>query len=430
MSTSILNMLTLSWWLSAGYRKRLLITMSGIVSGVLITVMLLSLSASVQQILRTELGTDKAQLFIRQPSFSIGFIDLRGSLLKDTFLSDKDLTSLRNTPGVAAVYPEAWARIPIQLSGSALGTEIRSDAVLLGIDAKALSPTLQKRFHWQAGAPVPLLAPRALIAAYNSGFASANGLIRITETSVIGLGLRIQAGSNRFGRTSSSQARRLTGKVVGVTSYGGALAGIVPIETIQWLHQELQIESPSGYSGAMIEVAEGNDPDLLQRQIQALGFTVEASNSTLKNLSALLTIIDIWISLTGAIILLSSGLTIAQLYRLLIAERKNDLHTLRYLGATISTLFTCLFLEALTITITAVLTGTLLGIFMAQTCLPMIIDLLYELTGLQFTANELTIHPWTSFIGLGVLLFIFLLTFPFMWRITGRESLLSTTTSD
>jgi predicted lysophospholipase L1 biosynthesis ABC-type transport system permease subunit len=150
---------------------------------------------------------------------------------------------------------------------------------------------------------------------------------------------------------------------------------------------------------------------------------MEAQNSTFKTISSLLHILDAWISVTGGIIFLAGGIALAQLYQLLLVERKEELQTLRYFGARFGQILSILMLEILSITILGMAVGTALGIGLASMCFPFIEDKVDEIAGLPFPIEETIIHPWTGYMVGGVIIFVLVLIFPMLWRLRAQKGL-------
>lgn len=420
--------LTLLWWLSSGYRKKLASTTVSIVVGACITTGLLTISASVHETLLNELGTPKSQFFLKQRQVNIGPINLQGSLLKDRALNEENISELRGMAGVEKVYPEMWVTQPVSLSGSLMGVDLVSDATLLGVDPDAIEED-KSLFSWKKDDSIPIMAPQTLVVAYNSGFASSNNLPRLNAKSILRYAdekvrLRIHVGrSSLSGRRANR--KNYGGRVGGITKYGGILAGIIPLEAAQQIAEDFD-QDPHAYTGALLQVKEGASPTQLkniEEKVSSLGFVMEAQNSTFKTVSSLLRILDAWISVTGGIIFLAGGIALAQLYQLLLVERKEELQTLRYFGARFGQILSILLLEILSITIIGMAVGTALGVGLASMCFPFIEEKVDEIAGLPFPIEQAVVHPWTGYMVGGVVVFVLVLIFPMLWRLRAQKGL-------
>ena len=215
------------------------------------------------------------------------------------------------------------------------------------------------------------------------------------------------------------------GRVGGITKYGGILAGIIPLEAAQQIAKDFD-QDPHAYTGALLQVKEGATPSQLktiEQKVSSLGFVMEAQNSTFKTVSSLLRILDAWISVTGGIIFLAGGIALAQLYQLLLVERKEELQTLRYFGARFGQILSILLMEILSITLLGMAIGTGLGIGLASMCFPFIENKVDEIAGLPFPIEETVVHPWTGYMVGGVIVFVLVLIFPMLWRLRAQKGL-------
>ena len=457
------QILTLTWWLSKGYRGKLTFTMLSIVFGMVLTVGLLTLSATVHSTLVEQVGTAEEHLFMRRAAvkFAVGGVDVKSGaktalnklglgkaadsvLGGEEYLNEKVLDTIRELKGVSSVHPEVWSEMPAMIRGKLpwMKNGIQTDLILLGVDPETVSHETTN-FDWQPGEPIPILVPKSLIIAYNTGYATANGYPKISESEIVkkaetGLKIKITVGrSSTNWQRDKSRLQSYQAKIVGVTTYGGMLAGIVPYQAVQHLqksykdmmlekHDEVVNIEPDAYTGAMIVVDEQTtktELEVLRQKVKELDFDLITSNSTIQTIAALLKILDIWISITGLIILISGGIALAQVYRLLLSERQQDLKILRYFGATLVQLITMLSIEILSIACVAIILGTILGVAIVQLSIGLLESYATKFTGLEVIIEYVTIHQWTYYMGIGVLLFIALLITPMLMKLRNEEAL-------
>ena len=185
-------------------------------------------------------------------------------------------------------------------------------------------------------------------------------------------------------------------------------------------------EDPDIYTGALIQMKEGakqNELDNVQKAVSGMGFNMEAQNSTFKTISSLLRILDLWISITGAVIFLAGGIALAQLYQLLLVERKQELQTLRYFGAHFGQILLILLVELFAITSLGMIVGTLIGVGGASLVFPFISSKVEAIAGIPFPITNTTMHPWTLYMAGGVVIFVLVLIFPMLWRLRAQKGL-------
>jgi hypothetical protein len=291
-------LLKLFWWASTGYRW---LPIQLALSALLLTSLGTTISIVAAGLVATvaEAGAGAGTVRVRPPM-----------LLEKTLLGKKRFQELQHLPGVAAVYPERWLSTPsgieVELPGRALYTE----AAVLGIDPKAVELS---EFDYQPQKPVPGLAPRLLLTVYNSGYAPANGLPRVTPGMLKGLPFSLRINRVRYKAVAA-----------GVSSYGNILALLVPIAAVYAWEQSDEPES------ALIEYQEGVSPDL--KALEALGLSVEELGLPVRAMQSLVEVASgaVWAVLL--LILGGSWLLIGQLHRLQLLQRNGEFRCLQAWG--------------------------------------------------------------------------------------------------
>jgi hypothetical protein len=352
-------------WLSSGYRAAIIKATIGAMIAMAITVSLASLGESARTAITDQLLGGGDSLRVRPPSLSVGPIELTGSLLPDRSLDAHAIDSLNEIEGVYDVLPELWSRFPVSLRGELAGSNMVSDGAMLGVPFRAVQDDVSAEdWDWQPGEVVPVLAPRSLMVAYNGGFAAANGMPRLREQAVDGIGFTIIGGRNSQGRLA--ERRRLQAQVVGLTSYGDALAAIVPIEVIQWLDNELELENPGQATSVITRIEPGVSPEQVQETIQQDGWGAEPLGGVAKELSVALKSVEFGVQVGGGILAFSALMLLIQFYGVLLRERNEDLRIMRSMGASKWSLGSALSVEIAFATITSVVIGSTLGLGLAK----------------------------------------------------------------
>lgn len=317
------------WWASAGHRAEQLRAAAGVALGVALAVVLLGLGGGLGQALDQELVGVGGALRVRAPSLSLGGLDLSGGVVPGRRLDPPALAALAALEGVADVQREAWARVPLVLTGRFVGQRVSSEGALLGVEARAVGDP--PGWDWRPGQEVPVLAPRALLAVYNGSYAPTHGLPRLSERAVVGLGFTLLAGRSLYGRGEGPQAQ-LEAEVVGVSAYGGALAAMVPLPVVAWLEAQLGVEEPGRLSAARLVLAPGADPAAVEAAARAQGWAVEAEGGALERAAALARSVQLGLGLGSAAVLAALLLGVAQVQSALLRVRAPELRVLRTLG--------------------------------------------------------------------------------------------------
>jgi hypothetical protein len=345
--------LSLAWWVSAGSRGQLLRAALGAVVAVAGTVALCSLGAGGRLALEAELLGEGHSVRVRPPSFGIGPLDLVGTLIPEKPMNPAALAAIRASPGVSAAWPEAWSRFPVRFRGTVAGRTLYTDGAILGIDPEALGPEAPPDWDWSPGEPVPILAPKALLVAYNRGFAPANGLPRLTEKAALGLRLKL------VGLGENGERVTLPAEISGAVRYSGELAGIVPLSVVEHMSQELGMDA--AWSSALVRGAPGASPDALQRDLQGLGWAIEEVGGVARQLSVAIGAIETVVQLAGGLLVGAALLLLAQVHAVLLRQRGRDLRVLRALGASRRLLLGLLAVEVVAVAWAAALVGIAAG---------------------------------------------------------------------
>ena len=348
--------ITLAWWLSKGYRGQLLRAALGAFFAVALTVGLCSLGESARSAVNDELLGGGDVIRARPPSFGVGPVDLAGTLFPTRRLDTDSLRELEELEGIQETWPEAWSRFPVTFRGEIGGQSLYTEGALLGVEPDAVEDRPED-WSWAPGERVPLLVPKALVVAFNRGFAPANGLPRLTDSAVEGLRFRIHAR-----RPGERRTTRIDAEVAGVTRYGGVLAGMVPIEVVHWLDEELEMEDPGTYSSALLLVTPGHATAEVEAQVRDQGWGVEEVGGAARQIAVALRAVDIGVGIAGGILALAALMLLAQIYGVLLRERGPDLRILRSLGAPRSRIALALATEVATASLLAAVLGAAAGV--------------------------------------------------------------------
>lgn len=402
LKTGFVSRLRVLWWSSAGHRGALLRSTLGVWLGVTLTVLGMSVSASLENGISPLLLGDGARFKVQPARLTIGPLDLMGTLFKPRTLSPERIQALSRLDGVFSVWPELWSRFPVGLRGSLLGHGLYSDGALLGLPPEAVSRELPRPFIWhppvlpsggQTGQgvlnpeqPVPVLVPRMLFVVYNGSFAPANGFPRLNERSVVGLTFQIVAGRSSFG-ASDAPPLLLKAEIVGLTGYADALAAVVPLEAVQWIERQLSLPDAGGFSSALVQVKPGHDPARVQSALQGDGWSVEEVSGAIRQLALALSLVQAAVLGIGGMMIVVALLLMGQVYRLLLERRASELQALWLTGLPQGELRTGLALEGMGLTLNVCLLASLTGLGLSAALLPGLEAYLSHASGLDLSLS-------------------------------------------
>ena len=180
-----MNRWTTIWmFITKGYRQRMLISMLGVMVSLMFVVGVMDVIKTVEVALIKEMNVEKGTIFARKKSVEVGIFDV-SSFLSKPGIPDALITEIKDLPGIKSVYRETWSRFPVRLSVTMMGRSIGSDVTLLGVDSEAIEEENRAAFQWmppkpgEKADPIPVLAPKMLLTAWNGGFAEANGMPKV-----------------------------------------------------------------------------------------------------------------------------------------------------------------------------------------------------------------------------------------------------------
>jgi hypothetical protein len=374
--------LTISWWMSAGFRLQILRAGVGAVVGVAFTLALCTLGESSREALVEQLlGGGEQIRAIQRPGLALGGIDVTSMISKGRLFDEEDVAQLEGIDGVAQVWPEAWSRYSVYTTAKFPGMKMkpRGDAVLLGVPYEAVARDLpgyrendpdsaRDMWQWEPGEPVPVAIPRSVIAAYNSGFQPAHAddnWPKIDDSFARNVSMKFCPGDKYYKKGERCELEQ-EGEIIAVTPYAGELAAIVPIEVVHWLGEQLgDVEQPRAYSSVLLTLQTGADPDEVEKAIKDRGWDTEEIGSAARNLALALRAIDLGVAVAGSIIVLAALTLLAQVYGVLLRERRNDIRVLRALGSSRSSLGLALISEVGLASLVAAVSGVVIGVSVA-----------------------------------------------------------------
>ena len=347
--------MTISWWLSAGVRIQIVRAGIGALVGAAFTLAMCTLGESARGALIEQLLCGGEQVRAVQPRApTLGGIDLVSMLGgQGALFDDEDVQQLQDIDGVAEVWPEAWSRFPVFTTAEfpvpGFDSRVWGEVVLLGVPYEAVAEDLdgyseedpdsaRDEWSWEPGEPVPVAIPRSVIAAYNSGFQPAHAdqhWPKIDHDVARLVSLELCPGKSILGGNRRQPCEvELQAEIIAVTPYAGELAAIVPLDVVHWIGSQLDdVENPEAFSSVLMTLETGADPEMVQSEIERRGWDTQEIGSAAKNLALALRAIDLGVGFAGSVIVLAALILLAQVYSVLLRERRKDIRVLRALGS-------------------------------------------------------------------------------------------------
>jgi hypothetical protein len=206
---------------------------------------------------------------------------------------------LREEASVERVLVEEALAVPARISGSLFGHAYGTDLAVTGVEAEQaawLAPGITAA-EFRDVEPVPLLAPRLVLDAYNANFAEANGLPRLTESAFLGRTLTLEAGVSSLRAVPGAEAMRA--RLAGfVTRRELTLGVIAPLDLVRRVNAAAGIAAPP--RRLLVIARTPADGERLAARLRGDGYAVEAPDDRLRNLRILDAILAGFGAATGA----------------------------------------------------------------------------------------------------------------------------------
>ena len=438
---------TIWLFITKGYRGRMLLSMLGIMISLMFVVGVLDLIKTVETSLMKEMNVEKGTIYARQKSISVGVLDL-SSIFGKPGISNKLVDEVDALPGIKSIHKETWSRFPLRLDIGKFGRGISTDATLLGVEKGAIEDEFQDAFEWtppsncycvdddsnfadcvtirgdecrpykprlpfkkmtrskriadveydykvsaEEPKPIPILAPKILLTAFNAGFADANGLPRISDQAVKALDAKATVWPSRQKKEKRKGSKKISFSGLGVTTYGNnTTAGIVPIESIYWLNEELDIHNPKLISGLAIAMEGEASPDQVNELLDQRGLDASDTTQVAEMFSSVSKMLFFTINIIGAIMYISGAVILFILYKNQMLERAPSLRTLTKLGVKRRALIGVLLVENIIMTSLGIVLGYFAGRTLSAFSLPSIESLILERFGLTMEMPTLLHH--------------------------------------
>ena len=280
-------------------------------------------------------------------------------------LDEKAISRLERTPNVAAVYEIIGAGFPLRAQGGAklLGRGIRTDLFATGVPEELVRDDIADGYQFKDPGPnkkiIPVLVSRRLLDLYNTTVSQALGQPKLTKEALIGFSAEIVLGSSYVrGTPDPSKVQTLVGQVVGVSDEATLVGITVPRETLlRWNKTHAGGKSPM--VAAYIKPVSAANTAQITQQIENLGLQVDETQKLISFATLIASMIASGFLLGFALLI---GLSMAQSFSLMINERRQELATLRALGATKSSVLRMVLSECFVLAVVSSVLGTLFGI--------------------------------------------------------------------
>lgn len=340
-------------------RRRLVVVVGAVASGVTVLVLLSSIALGIYrgvvEPLLPRLPLDVLE--VKPRTVGVGFLafDAPGRLDADA------VASLERIEGVAAVHPVLGASFPMRAEGGEgfIGRRMRTDVFATGVDPSLVEGDVAEGYSFEdeVDGKVPVLVARRLLELYNTTVAPSIDKPRLTKEAVIGFEFSLTLGqSYASGTPDPTKVLRRTAQIVGFSDKANLVGITVPAAVLEKWNRQVGKSSP--ISGAYVKTTGPGQVGAVTKAIERAGLAVD---DTPKIIGAGLAVIGALGGLFAMTLLLLSAFGIAQTFFLLVAERRLELAILRAVGARRRDLSRLVWIEATIVGVAGGILGVILG---------------------------------------------------------------------
>jgi ABC-type antimicrobial peptide transport system permease subunit len=188
---------------------------------------------------------------------------------------------------------------------------------------------------WTAPAePYPAVVSRRIIDLYNFTLAPTGNLPQLTEKDLLGTEITILPNYSSLFPNQGQAGKTVRAKIAGFSDKVELVGITLPLEAVKQLNIEHNPSYQPTYSKLFLTIDKAENVEAVGKQITALNLAVSSPQAEIKIIEDNFNIITIFLSLISLIILMVSGLMIANTFYASVSERKYEIGIMRALGAT------------------------------------------------------------------------------------------------
>lgn len=317
-------------------RLRTLLTMFGIVIGIASLVIFLGLSEGIKKALfQTIVKQSPLTQITVQPEQKVGFFRLALMDTKNN-ITKENLEQIIKIPFVTQISPEIKYDNIASAQISFLGQVFQTDTMIFGVPYDFIaSDTKISKDEWEnASEPYPIMISRRIIDLYNFTVAPTANLPRFTEQDLKGLEINILPDFSSFFPQAKSDTKTFKGKIVGFSDRAELIGITLPLQAVIKLNKDRTPGYIENYSKLFLTVDSPENIEKVNTEIEKLNLNSSSPQQEIRIIQENFKIITLGLTLISLIILVVSGLMIANTFYASVAERKHEIGIMRAIGAT------------------------------------------------------------------------------------------------
>ncbi len=257
-------------------------------------------------------------------------------------LGKKQADEIAAMDGVVYAAAQTPLKMPLHATGNIMGSEIATDAVVVGIGPEVLAKELSdpKVFSYDEATsfPVPCVLPRYFLDMYNLAYAESMGLPKINESFAIGKDFILHIGSSfLLGSPDSGKVQdiQIPCRIVGMTSNPSLFVGLLlPLGHALELNRLYGSGGEPQFNAIHVEVGDAREVAGITAKIREMGFIVESHLESLEKVQMAAQAATLLTGLFAALIVAIAAAGIFNTFSLIMAQRRGEVGLLRAVGGT------------------------------------------------------------------------------------------------
>ncbi|HOR28245.1 MAG TPA: hypothetical protein PLG73_09525 [Candidatus Sumerlaeota bacterium] len=282
----------------------------------------------------TELFPEE-QLRLEARRANLGYI-----ALENNPITPEKVAELKSLPGVNQVWSVEPLRFPIYATGSILGQELASDAVVHGVPRALVADSLPPDAPWRMpddpDAPCPVIVSSYFLDLYNLGLARSSGLPALSPSALVGRDFTFVMGESVLGLGLASDVTpvQVRAKVVGLSKQPGMLGLAIPADIARAYNHKFAPGTPETYAQVVVQTARDADRQAILARAGEMGLQLAGGELLGEQLKFGVRLTG-WAVIALALAIFALGmLTFYLLFTMIFHARRQDLIALRTLGLT------------------------------------------------------------------------------------------------
>ena len=354
-------------------RLRTALTTLGLTVGIASLVVFTGLSSGLRQAIYANiLSTGPlTELTVQSKSSGNSLLNLIPNASPKTGITPQTLSDIQKIPHVTKVYPEINYGNVSSLQISIVGQTFQTDTMIFGLPAEYVADTLstpELQKEWQNAAqnypatPYPAIISRRIIDLYNFTIAPGSKLPHLSERDLTGLNLTILPDESTFLGGVNTTKNPLNAKLIGFSDKTSLVGVTLPIEVVKKLNLARDPNYQENYLRLYVETDSAANTDAIQAAIEKMDLQTTSAQQQIKMFEQNFQFITLGLNMISVVILIVSGLMIANTFFSTTSERKSEIGIFRALGATRRQIQKIFLTEAGLLGIFGGILGILIGI--------------------------------------------------------------------